>query len=89
MSNQLGEYLKELRRAKGLTTRQVAAISGFNQSTITLLENGQRSASLGRLWWLVKAVDGDFRQALYFLCLDAGVPNEVAQEVLANHPHRE
>lgn len=87
MSNQLGEYLRQLRQAKGLTTRQLAAISGFNQSTITLLENGQRSASLGRLWRVVKALDGDFRQALYFLCLDADVPEEIAQEIISGrHP---
>ncbi len=85
MAKHLGQYLRDLRGAKGLTTRQVGGLVDCNYSFIARLELGERSPSLGLLWQVVKALDGDFGQALFLLCLDAGVPGDVAQDAIARH----
>jgi transcriptional regulator with XRE-family HTH domain len=78
MAKRLGQYLRDLRSAKGLTTRQVSSLVDCNYSFIARLELGERSPSLGLLWQVVKVLDGDFGQALFLLCLDSDVPEDVA-----------
>jgi transcriptional regulator with XRE-family HTH domain len=79
-SNHLGQYLRDLRQTKGLTTRQLGSITECNQSFITRLESGKRFTTLDRLWRIIDKLEGDFGHALYLLCLDAGVPAEVARK---------
>ncbi len=81
MKRHLGEYLRGLRQRKNLSTRQLAAQAGCSASFITRLESGERGTSLHRLWELVNALDGDFLYALAALCVDEGVPEEVAASV--------
>jgi len=81
MKKRLGEYLRGLRQRKNLSTRQLAAQAGCSASFITRLESGERGTSLHRLWELVNALDGDFLYALAALCVDEGVPEEVAASV--------
>lgn len=38
----LGDYLKELREERKMTTYEVAKISGVNQSYISQMERGQK-----------------------------------------------
>ncbi len=83
MANHLGQYLRSLRQTKGLTTRQLGDMAGCSHSFITLLEAGERFPSLDRLWRIVKALDGDYSQAVSFLSLDSGVPEEIAREMAA------
>lgn len=80
MTNHLGQYLRDLRQTKGLSLRQLSHITGCNHAFIGRLETGERFSSLDKLWQLVKALDGHFGHALYLLCLDAKVPEEVARE---------
>jgi transcriptional regulator with XRE-family HTH domain len=37
-----GEYLKELRRNKGLTQKELAELSGFSNAEISKIESGER-----------------------------------------------
>src|SRR5690554_5655443 len=39
---QFGEYLKDLRRAKGLTQKQLAQLAGFSNTEISRIESGDR-----------------------------------------------
>lgn len=80
MSSRLGEYIQTLRYGKGLTIRGLGSTIGWNNSSITKLEQGQRVPSLDRLWRIVKELDGDFGQAIFLLCLDSGVPEEDARK---------
>lgn len=82
MSNRLGEYLRSLRQAKGLTTRQLSQVAQCSHSFITLIETGERAPSLGRLWQLVQVLDGDLNEAIFYLCLDVGIPEDVARNVI-------
>jgi transcriptional regulator with XRE-family HTH domain len=82
MSKHLGEYLRDLRHTKGLTTRQLAGSAGCSHAFVTLLESGQRFPSLDRLWRIVGALDGDLGTAFFLLCLDAGIPGEAARGVV-------
>ena len=75
-TTQLGDYLRRLREDKGYSTRQLAAIADCSRALITAIENGERSPSLRRLWDITQALEGDFSRALYFLCVDAGIPSE-------------
>ena len=80
MANLLGRYLRDLRHGKGLSTRQLGSRAECNFSSISRLETGQRNPRLGLLWRIIEALDGDFGQALFLLCLDSGVPEEVARD---------
>ena len=86
MGRRLGEYLRDLRHAKGLTTRQLGSMADCNCSFVTRLETGERSPGLNLLWRIVKALGGDFGQGLYLLCLDSEVPEDVARDATAWHP---
>ena len=76
MGVRLGEYLKELRKDRGLGISQVARKAGCTRSYLYLVERGKRDVSLRTLYCLVNAIGGDFNYALQLLALDAGVPPE-------------
>lgn len=80
LANALGNYLRNLRKSKGLTTRQLADMAGCDHSFVARLETGDRSPKLDLLWQLIELLDGHYGYALYLLCLDSGVPEEVARE---------
>jgi transcriptional regulator with XRE-family HTH domain len=44
--NAIGRTLGEIRRAKGLTQREVASQTGLTVNYLSLLENGQRGPSM-------------------------------------------
>lgn len=50
MDTNLGEILKERRRAKGLTLKQVSDMSGVSTSYLGRIERGERFPS-GRILW--------------------------------------
>lgn len=79
-TSQLGEYLRTLRQARGLTSRQLGQLAGCSHSFITRLETGERLTNLGQLWQIVAKLEGDFGQVLFLLCLDSGVPEEIAHD---------
>ncbi len=85
MTQQLGNYLRSLREKKGYSTRQLAAQVDRSQSLITAIENGERSPSLLRLWEIIKALNGEFRLALFYLCVDLGIPEEAVRGIYQNH----
>lgn len=76
MGEHVGNYLRELRNNKELSTRELARRAQCSQGLVTNVENGLRLPSMKSLWELVKVLDGDFGQALFFLCLDLGIPEE-------------
>jgi transcriptional regulator with XRE-family HTH domain len=65
---------------QGYSTWQLAERGDFSQSLITTIENGKRFPSLPRLWELSQALEGDFSQALFFLCVDLGIPEEAVKK---------
>lgn len=73
METRLGQYLRELRQRKALTTRQLAALAGCSAPLISRFEKGERHPGLERLSQIVEILDGDFQQALSLLCLDSDV----------------
>lgn len=82
MATQLAAYLRELRENKGYSTRQLAAVAKCSQGLITAIENGGRSPSLLRLWDITQALEGDFNRALYYLCVDIGIPAEAVERLV-------
>jgi transcriptional regulator with XRE-family HTH domain len=82
MTTQLGDYLRSLREAKGYSTYQLAPRAGCSQSLVTAVENGERLPSLLRLWALTQVLDGDFSRALFFLCVDMGIPPEAVDKLI-------
>lgn len=52
----IGQRLKDIREAQGLTTTQLAERCGLVQSTISKIENGRWSASLDMLSRLCEAL---------------------------------
>ena len=82
MSNRLGQYLRQLREEKGLSTQRVAQLSGCSRSYIIYLEQGRRKASLPLLHNLMQILDGDFTRALVYLCLDQGIPEEAISSLM-------
>ena len=82
MTQQLGNYLRGLREDRGYTTRQLAAMANCSQPFVTTIENGQRLPHLPQLWEIVQALETDFRPALYFLCLDLGIPERAVADIL-------
>lgn len=80
MAARLGKYLRDLRKEQGLTTAQVGEIAECDRSFISHIERGSKFPSLLRLWKITEGVEGDFAKALFFLCLDSGVPEDVARQ---------
>lgn len=78
MTSHLGDYVRELRHERRLTTRQLGTAAACSASFIARLEVGKRYPNLDTLWRIIEALEGDFGKALFLLCLDAGVPEDVA-----------
>jgi transcriptional regulator with XRE-family HTH domain len=74
LSQHTSTYLRDLREEKEYSTRQLAQLSGCSQSLIAAIENDRRLPGMKRLWQLVRVLDGDFGRALFYLCLDLGIP---------------
>ncbi|MGB4594624.1 MAG: NifB/NifX family molybdenum-iron cluster-binding protein [Anaerolineaceae bacterium] len=53
----LGLKLRELRAQRGLSLRGLAELSGLNINTLSLIENGRTSPSVGTLHQLAQALD--------------------------------
>lgn len=85
MSQPLGDYLRTLREEKGYSTRRLAAIAGCSQGLITAIENGRRLPRLPQLWEIVKALETDFRPALYLLCRDLDIPHAAVADILPDN----
>lgn len=61
----LGEFIKELRKEKGYTLREVAEKTGISNTYISNLENGVKdSPSMETLFKLSKALDVNYTQLL-------------------------
>jgi transcriptional regulator with XRE-family HTH domain len=81
MPTHLGAYLRELRQTRKWSTRWTAAELGCSHSYITLVELGERVPDLKRLWHMVDKLAGDYGSALFFLCVDSGVPEEAVRGI--------
>lgn len=57
MDFQVGNKLKELRSAKGFSLRELAERSGLSINTLSLIENGKSSPSVGTLQQLALVLD--------------------------------
>jgi transcriptional regulator with XRE-family HTH domain len=53
----LGRKLRELRNQRGLSLRELSERSGLNINTLSLVENGKSSPSVGTLQQLAQALD--------------------------------
>lgn len=49
--------LKEIRKERGLTTQQLADLSGMSQSYVSDIENGRKTLNARRMEALAKALD--------------------------------
>jgi len=85
-SNRLGEYLRSLREAKGLTLRELSFKVGYTDSFLNRLETGRRRTNLRLVWELVNVLEGDFFQALAALCADEGLPEEIVEQIASGTP---
>ena len=56
----LGEKIRELRKGKGLTIKDLAKLSGITEPTITNIELGKHKPRLPVLQKLCVALDCDF-----------------------------
>lgn len=52
-----GRVLKKLREARNLSQVELAALSGIDQTYISLLERGQRQPALPALYGLARGLD--------------------------------
>lgn len=80
MGKRVGKYLHELREEQGRSIRQLGAEIGISPSHLSSIESGRRGVSITALYPIVKALDGDFSDALRLLALDAGIPTEVVND---------
>lgn len=58
----IGAELRAYRAKRKYTRRELAELSGVSETTIERLESGRRSASVGQLHALCKALDVDVRE---------------------------
>ena len=79
--DQLGQYLRQLRHERGMSTSQVARKADCADATVNRVERGGRRPSLELLSRLVEAVGGDYSDAVSLLALRDGVPEEVCSEL--------
>ncbi len=56
-SVEVGRHLRELRAERGISIRSLADQSGLNVNTLSLIENGRTSPSVGTLQQLASALD--------------------------------
>ena len=54
-----GKELKRIRKKKGYTQAQLSEISGFSASFISELENGKKTAEIGKAFYLVNLLGLD------------------------------
>ena len=85
-SNKVGEYLRGLRQARGLTTRQVGIAADCTDATVSRIERGERRPSIFLLWKLIEVLDGNFLKAYSLLARDAGVPEEICSTISSGIP---
>ena len=78
-----GQYLRSVRSARGISTRELARISGVSQGAISDLERGRRVAGKGLLTKLAKALELDLAEVF---ARSGKLPDDVAQYMLA-HPN--
>lgn len=79
MGQQLGTYIQQLRTTRRLGVNETARRAGCTSAHLSLIEHGQREASLALLYPLVKALDGNFMDAVVCLVLDAGIPEDAVR----------
>lgn len=53
----IGEKLKSIRLDKGISSKELEALSGVNQSTISRIENNTHSPSIDTLFKICTALD--------------------------------
>ena len=53
----VGRNLRDLRTKRGLSLRALAELSGLNVNTLSLVENGKSSPSVGTLQQLAQALN--------------------------------
>ena len=82
MSQHLGNYLRSLREREGYSTWTLAKDAECSQSLVSAIENGDRLPHLLRLWKILKILDGDFRQGIFYLCVDLGIPEADVKDIL-------
>lgn len=56
-SKNLGHAIREARKAKSLTQKELAVMSGVWQETISKIENGNSGAKLGTVFDLIAALE--------------------------------
>jgi len=56
LPNQLGPHLRSLRRAKGLTQRDLAARLGVTQARVSAIETNPGAVSVGQLMAILAAL---------------------------------
>jgi transcriptional regulator with XRE-family HTH domain len=76
MGKLVGNYIQQLRQRQGTSIRKLSSQVDLSPAHLSLLERGQREASIHTLYPLIKALGGNFRLALNLLAQDAGVPEE-------------
>lgn len=76
MGKRVGSYIQELRHQQGVSIRQLGDQIGLSPAHLSLLERGQREISINALYPLIRALQGDFANAVHLFTLDAGVPEE-------------
>lgn len=80
MGKRIGNYLQELRTEQGWSIRQLGSEVGISAAHLSLVEKGRREVSITALLPIVKALNGNFVDALRLLALDAGIPTDVINE---------
>ena len=78
-----GSYLRSIRSARGISTRELARISGVSQGAICDVERGRRIAGKGILTKLAKALELDLAEVF---ARSGKLPDDIAQYMLA-HPN--
>lgn len=81
MNHVLGERLKSLRAAKGLTLRQLSDLSGLSVSMLSQIESGSADPSLGSLRKLAQV----FEASIATLFSDPDAPNVSISRPGARH----
>ena len=76
MGQRLGTYLRQLREERGFSTHDVARQAGCSPAFLSLIERAKRGVTIEALYPIVRTLNGDMREALKLLALDAGVPKE-------------
>ncbi len=77
MGKEVGQYIQELRTNQGIGLRRLSDQIGLSAAHLSMVEHGRRETSVVVLYNIVRALNGDFVDALQRLALDAGVPAEV------------